>query len=163
MEERKGFLDYAAQVLLIFGFSMVCMLVFVSLFGESAKEISQLFTLGREGVSVKVMLEFLLLSVIIVALRYFFFTDQFLKKMTVLFRTIWMVFTILMVISLFIAIFDWFPVTMWQPWVMFLVCFFVCFGCSVAVTVLKTKQENKRLAEGLARLKQQWEEEHESE
>lgn len=162
MEERKHILDYGAQVLMIWGFAMLCMLLFICLFGEAGKEISNLFTLGREGISVAVMLEFLLLSIVIVGLRYFFFTDRFLKKPTVMIRTFGMIFSILIVISGFIFLFGWFPVTMWQPWVMFFLCFLICFIGSMLVSTWKNSQENKKLEAGLARLKAQWEEENES-
>lgn len=161
MEERKGFLGYATQVLVIMGFSMICMMVLTILFGEDAKEISALFSLGGTGISIAVMAEYLVLSILIVGLRYFFFTDRFLKKASVLTRTVLMVSTILVLVSIFIAVFKWFPVAMWQPWVMFLLCFLICFGCSLAISVIKTRQDNKKLEEGLARMKEQWEEEYE--
>ncbi len=161
MEERKGILDYAVQVLATMGFSMICMMILTVLFGKDAQDISQLFALGNQGVSVAVMAEYLLVSVLVVFLRYFFFTDQFLKKMLPITRTILMVFSILVIICIFIAVFKWFPIDMWQPWVMFFLFFMVCFGCSMGISVLKTRQDNKRLEEGLARMKEQWEEEHE--
>lgn len=161
MEERKNILDYAEQVLEIFGFTMICMVVFALLFGEAAKEFSSFFALGRTGVTVSVMLEFLLLAVVIVFLRYFFFTDRFLKKMSVLLRSVLMVLSILGIMSGFIVLFGWFPVHMWQPWVMFLLCFLICFGGSVAISVWRTRLENKKLEAGLTRLKERWEEKDE--
>lgn len=155
MEERKNILEYGAQVLCIFGFTMLCMMVFVSLFGESARELSPFFVLGKKGISLAVMGEFLLLSVVIVLLQALFFTDWWIRKMPVLGRTVLMVLSILVVMSVFIILFDWFPVRMWQPWVMFLLCFLLCFGGSVTVSVLKTRLENKKLQEGLKRLKQE--------
>lgn len=155
MEERKNILDYGAQVMCIFGFTMLCMMVFACLFGEAAKGISAFFALGSEGITVQVMAEFLLLAVLIVFLRYFFFTDRFLKKMPVLARTVLMVLSILVVMSGFIFLFDWFPVNMWQPWVMFLLSFFICFGGSVGISVWKARLDNKKLQEGLRRLQEQ--------
>lgn len=155
MEERKNILDYGAQVLCIFGFTMVCMMVFVGLFGESARGLSAFFVLGKEGISLAVMGEFLLLSSLIVLLQELFFTDRILRKMPVLGRTVLMVLSILALMCVFILLFDWFPVGMWQPWVMFLLCFLLCFGGSVTVSVWKTRLENKKLQEGLKRLKQE--------
>lgn len=155
MEERKSMLDYGAQVLCIFGFTMLCMMIFACLFGETAKGVSSFFALGSTGVTVGVMAEFLLLAILIVFLRYFFFTDRFLKKMPVLARTVLMVLSILVVMSGFIFLFDWFPVNMWEPWVMFLLSFCICFGGSVGISVWKTRLENKKLQKGLERLKEQ--------
>lgn len=154
-EERKGLLDYGAQVLCIFGFSTLCMLIFTALFGESAREVSSFFVLGREGIPLAVLGEFLLLAVIIVFLQFLFFTDCCFRKMPVIGRTVLMLLSILAVMSGFIAAFDWFPVRMWQPWVMFLLCFLLCFGGSLGISVAKTRLENRRLQEGLERLRGQ--------
>lgn len=155
MEERKNILEYGAQVLCIFGFTMLCMMVFVSLFGESARELSPFFALGEKGISLAVMGEFLLLSMVIVLLQALFLTDRWIRKMPVLGRTVLMVLSILAVMCGFILVFGWFPIRMWQPWVMFLLCFLLCFGGSVTVSVWKTRLENKKLQEGLQRLKQE--------
>lgn len=155
MEERKSILDYGAQVLCIFGFTMVCMMVFVGLFGEMAREVSGFFVLGKEGISLSVMAEFLLLSVIIVFLQFFFFTDCCIKKLPVIGRTLLMLLSILAVMSGFIVVFDWFPINMWQPWVLFLLCFLLCFGGSLGISVVKTRLENRRLQEALNRMREQ--------
>lgn len=65
-----------------------------------------------------------------------------------------MFLSIIAVIAFFIFRFDWFPVMMWQPWVMFFVCFGICAGVSVALSVLKEKSENRKMQEALERLKE---------
>lgn len=158
MEERKTIFDYLMQVMVIFGFSMMAMMCFTMLFGESAKEISALFSLGDKGLSVEIMAQFLGLSAIVVLLQYLFFTDRLIKKMSEVMRCICMVILILLIMSLFIIIFQWFPVDMWQPWVLFILCFIICFAVSTFLAILKTKLENKRLEQGLENMKRQWKE-----
>lgn len=157
MEERKTFLDYLAQVLICFGFSMLCMLVFTVLFGESAKELSAFFVLGKEGIPVAVMAEFLVLDALIIFLRYIFFTDRLIKRMGIAARTACMLALTVALIALFIVLFDWFPVDMWVPWAMFFLCFLVCFAASLGVSVLKSRLENRRLEEALEKKRREME------
>ncbi len=164
MEERKTTIfDYLIHVLVIFGFTMIVMMCFTVWFGESASEISTMYGLGAQGIPVEIMLQFLGVSILTTFFRYLFFSNWLIKNMAEVVRTILMVCSIIAVITVFIVIFHWFPVDMWQPWVMFVICFVICFGASVTLTLLKTRLENKRLEEGLERMKRQWKEQDEDE
>lgn len=160
IEEKKTIFSYIYQVFGIFGFMIFCMQIFTYLLGDSAKEISSLYSLGKEGVPQNVMLEFFCVSVVIVLLRYAFFTDRWIKRMSVFKRSLCVVIGIMILFSVFIYLFHWFPMNMWEPWVMFILCFGVCYGGSLAVTAVKMKGENEKLEQGLKRLKEQWEEEN---
>ena len=59
------------------------------------------------------------------------------------------------VFSLFSAIFNWFPVTMPIPWIMFFICFFVCTLISTIISILKERSENKRMKEALEKMKEE--------
>ena len=72
MEERKTVFDYMGQILMIFGFTILMLLVFSLLFGESAKGYSDLFSFGKEGIGVDTMIQFLLASIATVTLRMLF-------------------------------------------------------------------------------------------
>lgn len=155
MEERKTIFSYLGQIFMYFGIMMVLMDGFCLLFGDHAKEISPMFSLGSQGLSVKVMAEFFLVAAVIVVLRIIFFTDLVIRKMSVTVRTVWMVLLVLVSISICIFIFEWFPVDKWQPWVLFFLCFAVCFMASTLVAALKEKAENRKMEEALKRLKQE--------
>lgn len=160
MEERKTIFDYAANVFVYFGFTMLCMMIVISIFGSiEAKEVSTFFYFGNEGIRISVMLQFLAMSTIIEILRYIFFTDAVIKKMSVTLRTSGMIFFVLAVSVLFIILFDWAPIDMWQSWVGFIVCFLVCFIASLFITTVKNKIENEKLEEGLNKMKEKWEKE----
>lgn len=60
-------------------------------------------------------------------------------------------------IILFVVVFDWFPVDMWEPWVMFSLSFGLCFCISVGITVLKEKLENQKMEAALERVKKEGE------
>lgn len=153
MEERKTIFDYLGQIFMIFGITIAILNVLCVLFGEDAKSVSAMFLLGNQGLSVPVMFQFLGVSAVIVTLRFLFFTDVIIKNMSVTARMIWMIVLVLFMISAFIIIFKWFPTDMWQPWVMFFLCFGVCFGISMVLTVAKEKAETRKMEEALERLK----------
>ncbi len=153
MEERKTVIDYIEQVMKIFGFSIIMLNIFCILFGESAKEFSTIFALGKEGLRVVTMLQFLTLAVWITFCRFLFFTDIIIKNMRTVWRTICMIGAILVVMMIYIMVFQWFPKDEWLPWVMFLINFLVCFAMSLAVMTFKEYSENKRMEEALGKMK----------
>ncbi len=154
MEKKKTFFDYGAQVFIVFGFTMAVMHVFVRLFGQSAKEFSSLFQLGGQGIATETALQFFGLSILIVFFRILFFTDIFIRRMRIGVRTVCMLAAVLLTIVLFVAVFDWFPVHMWECWLMFALCFGISFAVSLSVTVFKEKMENKQMEKALQKLKQ---------
>lgn len=153
MEEKRGILDYLAQVLLIFGFAMVMINLFCLAFGASAKGFSTMFALGSEGIPVEVVFQFLAVSVLIVVLRFVFFTDTLIRSMAIWLRTICMLTGIVGIIAVFIITFHWFPVRMWQPWGMFLICFGISVLGSYFLMALKEKEENRQMKKALEQLK----------
>lgn len=56
-------------------------------------------------------------------------------------------------VAIFSAVFQWFPVNQFLPWVMFFVSFGVCATISVIVSVIKERHENRRMQQALERLK----------
>lgn len=156
MEDKKNIFDFAGMVLTIFGFSMIFMMVFTVICGEDARGFSTMFALGKEGVPVAVMAQFLVLAVLIVSARWVFFTDFLIKKSSVTVRTIGMLLTVILISVGFIIAFRWFPVNMWKPWFLFFICFGTSTGISLVVVSLKEKIENKKMEEGLKRLREEW-------
>ena len=154
MEENKTIFDYLAQVLIVFGFTMLMISIFCLAFGESAKEFSAMFALGSKGIPVEIAFQFLGVAFLIVGARYIFFTDICIKKMPIWLRTICMLAATVIIIAVFIIVFHWFPINMWRPWAMFVVCFGISFFGSYLVMVIKEQFENKRMEEALQRLKE---------
>lgn len=155
MEKKRTIFDYMGQVFMIFGITMVVLNIFCILFGESAKDYSQMFSLGNQGLSVQTALQFFLVSICITTLRFLFFTDLLLKRMSILWRTVLMVLAVVIVIGVFIVVCGWFPVNMWMPWLLFFLSFGISFGISMAVTIWKERIENRKMAEALERLKEE--------
>lgn len=154
MEEKRTIFDYLAQVLIIYGFAMLSMNIFCFVFGNSAKGFSAMFELGSQGVPTEIAFQFLLISVLIAGVRFLFFTDIFIQKMPIWLRTICMLAAVVIIIVTFIVVFHWFPTDLWQPWMMFFVCFGISFLGSYCVMILREKVENRRMDEALQRLKE---------
>ncbi len=155
MNRRETVFDYVKQILFVYGFTILTLNIFCLLFGESAKDFSTLFSLGNQGLSGATMLQFLLLSAIIVTLRFIFFTDGLIRRVPLAIRTIALFALIILFMMFFIYWFGWFPINMWQPWVMFFLCFGLCAGISTLLTFWKERLENKNLEEALERLKRE--------
>lgn len=155
MEERKTVFDYIGQIFGIFGMTITILNVFSQLFGAEAKGYSAMFSLGAEGLSFPVMMQFLLVSALVVVERYLFFTDAIIKRLSMPLRTAGMVITVLLSIGVCIVAFDWFPVDFWQAWAMFFLCFGVCFCLSVAIMSLRERAENRKMEKALERLKRE--------
>lgn len=153
MEKKRTIFDYLAQVMIIFGFTMLVMNIFCLAFGNSAKGVSTMFELGSQGVPVKIAFEFLCLSALIVGVQFVFFTDIFIKRLSIWLRTTCMLGVVLIIITAFVIAFHWFPLNMWRPWVLFFVCFGISFLGSCLVMTIKEKIENRRMEEALQRLK----------
>ena len=160
MDERKTITDYIAQIFGLFGFTMIIMMSFSILVGDDVCGYTTLFVSGTVGVPTAIMAQFLVLSIINVFIRFIFLTDHLIKEMALMLRIILTLLSVLLSSSIFIIIFGWFPVYMWQPWVLFIGSFLLCSAIGIFVTSVQNKKENKRMAEGLANLREQWENEN---
>lgn len=154
MERNKNIFDYLAQILTIFGFSMLIMNLFCIIFGNSAQGLSSMFALGSQGVPAEIAFQYLAISALIVGIRFLFFSDRVIKNMPIPLRTVCMLGCVLVITAAFIIRFQWFPADLWIAWVMFFICFLLSFVCSYLVMLLKEKTENRKLKEALDRFKE---------
>lgn len=154
MEDKKTIFDYAGQVFITFGFSIVALSLFCVLVGEQAQEVSSIYSMGRDGLSIATMMQFLGVSVCITGFRFLFFTDRIIRQMSITVRMVFMLLSIIVLIVLCAAVFGWFPIGMWQAWTGFFTTFAVCFVCSMLIARLKEKTENRKMEEALRRLKE---------
>lgn len=154
MDEKKSVFSYVTHIFSIFGITMLILAALTVLCGEEAKEVSTIFALGGNGIPITTILQFFLTSVLTATINMLFFSDGLIKKVPIWCRTVGMLLTEVLMIIIFVALFGWFPMDMWQPWVMFALCFFVCFGISVVFTVLKEKIGNQKMEAALTRMKQ---------
>ncbi|MCH5270363.1 MAG: hypothetical protein J1E83_06390 [Lachnospiraceae bacterium] len=154
MEERKNLLDYLTQIILIFGITLLVITGICFLVGEDAREYSTMFALGSKGIPINTIWQYLMSSACIAGLRFLFFSDSVFKKMSITRRTIGMVISVIVLIGMFAYGFGWFPVNEPKCWMIFLVCFGICFVISAAVSIWKENTDNKQLSDGLKNLKE---------
>lgn len=138
---------------MIYGITILILNIFTLIFGNSANEMSTIFSFGNEALGIKTALQFLLAVVLLVLIETLFTTDVIIKKMKIPMRICLMFICIFAVISLFVAVFGWFPTNMALPWVMFIICFAISSAVSTIITAYSEKQENKKLDEALKRFK----------
>jgi predicted neutral ceramidase superfamily lipid hydrolase len=155
-KDNRGY-GFIAQTLILFASSVLMMMLMAALFGDGAREISPLYQMGSKGLASTTILEFLLSSAIITALKELFFSEKIFKNLMTLWRTVLMLFSVLIVSILFIIVFKWFPLNFGLAWAGFLICF---GGSCVAVSIfliIKTRIESKRYEELLDDYKKQHE------
>ena len=138
---------------MVWGVSVLSLCFFCVLFGETGQEYSSIFGLGSAGIPVSTLIQFLGLAVLIVGFKYVFFTDCLIKNLGIWQRSSLMFAGIILTIVIFVALFGWFPINQVKPWIMFFVCFFICSAVSVLVSVVKEKNENRKMQEALERMK----------
>ena len=155
MDNKPTIFDYLTQAFMIYGIAVLMLNIFCLMFGDSAREISTIFALGSVGLSVTTMLQFLLAIGITILFRFIFMTDILIKKMPLAARIITMFAAAFLNIMVFVILCGWFPVDNLTAWIMFLISFTISCAVSTAVSLLKEKMENRKLAEALNRLKEE--------
>lgn len=154
--------SFIAQVLILFGVDILLLMILALVFGDGARQISNMFQLGSKGLALSTLLQFFLSSVVIISFKTLFFSDKLFKKLLTLWRTILMLFCILLSHILFIIIFHWFPFDNLYAWAGFLLGFGGGFIVCTAFMLIKTRLENRKYNELLTFYKDQHggEEEH---
>ncbi|NLL75827.1 MAG: hypothetical protein GX235_01055 [Clostridiales bacterium] len=140
IRNRLGFIS---QTFIIFGVTVLAIMVIGMFIGEKEAEFSTLFRLGNRGIAYRTLLEFLLSSICISGLERIFFKEGFFENLSYLMRTVFMLISVTVLMVVFIIYFGWFPAYSWQGWLGFIISFSICFGASMSIMVVKTKWESK--------------------
>lgn len=156
MEKKKTIFDFLGSLFMIYGITVVMLMTISFVFGS---EENMMFALGSKGLTMTLLLEFLLLSLINVILQYLCFSERIIKEGSHKFRTLVMFISILIIMAIFIHLFGWFPENYILPWVMYVVFFLVSAFVSLLIISWKEKLENKQMEEGLKRIKSKLKEE----
>ena len=132
-------------------------LLFVSAFNlalrgnaEEMRQLSALFALCGEGLTLWVLGELLLLSVLISLLRYVWFSQRVFPNMLMINRITFMLVSVFVTSGLCAAVFRWFPLDMWEAWLGFVGSFSLATAVSFGVMVFRTGRESRRYQQTLA-------------
>lgn len=155
MIKKNTIFDFMINAMVVFAISIISICLFTFLFGKEAEEVSSLFALGEKGIPLSTVVQFLVLAFMITAMQWIFFTDKIIKTLSLTLRIISMFVMIIIMIAVFAAVFQWFPVNMIKPWIMFFICFAIYATVSVILSGLKEKKENEKMQEALELLNQE--------
>ncbi len=155
MIKKNTIFDFMINVMVVFAISIISICLFTFLFGKEAEEVSSMFALEEKGIPLSTVVQFFVLAFMITTMRWIFFTDKIIKTLSLTLRIIFMFVMVIILIAVFAAIFQWFPVNMVKPWIMFFICFAVCATVSVIISSFKEKKENEKLQEALELLKRE--------
>lgn len=154
MEQNKTIFNYIEQLFATYGIIVTIFIVFTSMVGENAKNISSLYRLGSQGLSLATLVQLLALACMITFAQVLFLTDQWIKSMNMILRNIMFFSTICVAIGVFAAIFVWFPINSIRAWVAFAISFTICTVISVFISKLQENAENKKMKQALDKFKE---------
>lgn len=152
MENNKTIFTYISQAFATFGIILLLFVLLGLTIGDSAKEYSPLFALGRQGFSMATILQLFLLAVIISLAQITFLTDRWIQNLALILRNILFFTAVILTIVIFVILFDWFPIDDIAAWAGFAISFSACTAASVAISRLKEKAENKKMEQALGRM-----------
>ncbi len=159
MEEKgNGIFRFLNEVLILFSIDILILMLIAALWGEGANSLSTIFQFGRKGLSSVTMLQFLLSSVTIVLLRYFFYSEKIFKSLRTIYRITFMLIGILISLIIYILLCGWFAMDDIYAWIGFLICFVGGFTLGLLIMVLKTKLDNRQYDKLLSHYKEMREE-----
>ncbi len=163
MQEKKIFgFDFIARFLIIFAIAVIFVSVMGALEGDKTAEYSSMYRLGSSGIAFATLFQLGVATFVITVLSSLFFSERIFGKMMVVWRTVLMFFSIIVVIVICIIAFDWFPVDFLPGWIGFFISFGTCFAGSTIISVIKTRADSKRYGELLEHYKQQREADEEA-
>ncbi len=153
--KRRSLLGFFSDAFMIYGILTLLLNLLCKIFGDGAKKISTLFSLGSSGIATDTSLQFLVIIMAVSALRYVFMTDMLIKNMPRTARIVLMFISAFAISCGAVVLFGWFPVNMPLLWVLFIVCFAVSCTVSTVISYLAEKQENSRLDLALKKYKEE--------
>ena len=99
MKRKEDVFRYLGQILLVYGLTVLFISVFAFFIGEDARSFSSFYELGNQGLTLKTLAQILLMSVLIVTLRFILFTDGLISRISLTIRTMLMFFFVILMIG----------------------------------------------------------------
>lgn len=153
MENQKTIFNYIDQVFTIYGMTMFIFMIFGFVVGDHASKYSSLFEFGSQGFSTATHLQVFLLAVITSVAQIAFFTDKWIKNLSMFVRNILFFGTLALTIIIFAILFEWFPIGNVKAQIGFVLSFAVCTTISIVISKLEEQAENKKMERALNKIK----------
>lgn len=149
----KKFFEILKEIIFTFGILVTIFLILTFTIGDKIQGVSNLFTYGKNAISVNTIFQLLILVTIVTLLKTFFSSNFMIKKISRTIRHIILFILIFILLIAMILIFDWFGYEKQKSWILTTVAFLISFTVSTVVTELKQKTENQELQDALKKLK----------
>ncbi|MCL1882397.1 MAG: hypothetical protein FWF81_01410 [Defluviitaleaceae bacterium] len=151
-EKKSAFKLFYLNLSSTFISSVMAIVLAGMLFVDSENVQSGLFRLG-EGLAYEGVIQIFLWSCVISGLTVVLTSDIWFGKIMLLWRAAVLMFLAVAVTALFVFVFRWFPLDVWEAWATFLAFFIIGFGGGLAVAVAKTKIDDRRFNKLLSEYK----------
>ena len=149
MEEKKTVFNYISQAFATFGIIVLIFILFSLATGESTEGYSNLFSMGKRGMSIPTLCELLLLAIMITLAQVVFLTDKWIVNLSLIIRNVLFFLSVLIVMVIMIVTFKWFPVGDVSAWIGFIISFAISMIVSALVVKLKERADNSKMQEAL--------------
>lgn len=160
MKEKIKYLSWLIkEIMASFGGGIVSLGLMSYLMGDMAAEISPVFSLGKNGIPLNIVAQFLLLAVFSVIVKDVFMTDRWIKNMSVFLRKTLYFLVIILGVFIMSRLFKWFPADAGRAWIAFGIFFSVSMVIITILTRTKEITENNKLQEALEEFKKRKKEE----
>ena len=150
MKEKMKYLNWLVkEILASLGTGVVILGVMSCLMGDIGEKVSPIFSLGKAGLSIDTLAQFLLLAVFSVVVKDVFMTDRWIKNMSIFLRKSLYFFVSILGVFAMSRLFKWFPADAARAWIAFGIFFSVAMVFITILTRTKEITENNKLQEAL--------------
>jgi len=143
-EEKKVFSVFFQHTIVTFAYSIIAMTITGQILANYRDTHNVLSILGHEGLTYQSIMQIFALSAVLGVLITLLTSDIILKHVMLLWRYATLLFLSTVACGLFVVIFRWFPLDLWQAWVGFILFFVTFFIIGLSAMIAKTKIEDKR-------------------
>ncbi len=149
METKNTIFKFIEKVFLMWSGMIVLLGIICFFVGDQGQGVSSIFSLGKEGIPLTVLVQWFLFSICINLLNQLFEMDSVVKAISMSKRTTVLLLSIFVVTVFFIYTFQWFPMDSKIAWGLFIICFVVSTLLSLLLTAMKEKSENQKMEAAL--------------
>ena len=154
MKEKLKYLNWLIkEIMASFGGGIVTLALMSYLLGDGVAEISPIFGLGKSGIPLEIVAQFLLLAVFSVIVKDVFMTDRWIKNMSVFLRKTLYFLVVILGVFIMSRLFKWFTADADRAWIFFGAFFAVAMVIMTILTRTKEISENNKLQEALEEFK----------
>ena len=154
MKEKIKYLNWLVkEIMASFAGGVVTLCAMSWLMGDLGAKVSPIFSLGKSGISLETLMQFLLLAVFSVVVKDVFMTDRWIKNMSVFLRKTLYFFVIVLGVFVMSRLWKWFPADAARAWIFFGAFFAVAMVIMTILTRTKEISENNKLHEALEEFK----------